>query len=176
MKRSTQQGFSLIFVLIVLAVMLIGAIAMLRSTDVSARVVGNLSFQAAATKATDIGISEASKALNAQANTDTTIPNQYFATRQPENADGVPSTVDWSAVVSQQVGNYSVQRVIERLCQSTPVTDPTTQCMMYEVASAGSNKAGTQAYANPASLYYRITVRVTGPKSTTSFVQALVSK
>jgi Tfp pilus assembly protein PilX len=176
MKQSTEQGFALIMVMVLLAIMLIGALAMLRSSDASARVAGNISFQAAATKATDIGISEAARALDGMANTDVDIANTYFATRQPENGDGILSTVDWREVASTEVGNYSVRRVIERMCQTTPVTDPTTQCMMYEQSSVGSNKAGALAYANPASLYYRITVRVTGPNNTTSFVQALVSK
>ena len=174
--KTHQQGFALILVLVMLAIMLVGAGAMLRSSDASARVAGNLASQAAATKATDIGVSEAARALNAMTNMDTSIANQYFAVRQAENADGIASTVNWAAVSATQVGNYSVQRVIERMCQSTPVTDPTTQCMMYEQASSGSNKAGSAAYANPAALYYRITVRVTGPKNTTSFVQALASK
>ena len=41
---------------------------------------------------------------------------------------------------------------------------------------AGSNKAGSLAYKNPPTVYYRITVRVTGPKSAAAFVQALVLK
>ena len=176
MTRNAHQGFALIFVMVLLAIMMLGALAMLRSSDASARVAGNISFQAAATKATDIGISEAAKALDVMGNTDLDVAHQYFATRQPENADGILSTVDWGAVAATQVGNYTVQRVTERMCQSTPVTDPSTQCMMYEQASAGSNKAGSLAYANQASVYYRITVRVTGPKNTNSFVQALVSK
>ena len=99
-----------------------------------------------------------------------------FATRQPEDTNGLPTTINWSSVPTMAVGNYTVQHVIDRLCQVTPVTDPTGTCMVRDSESAGSNKAGSLAYKNPASVYYRITVRVTGPKSTAAYVQALVLK
>jgi len=171
-----QTGVSLIIVLVVLAVILVGSLALLRSSEVSSLVGGNVSFKEAATQATDIGISDAAKALNAMVNMDGNIPNAYFATRQTEDSDGIPTTVDWSAVAASTVGNYSVQRVVERLCQTTPVTDPLADCMVREADAPGSNKAGSLAYKTPASVYYRITVRVTGPKSANAFVQALVLK
>jgi len=171
-----QQGVSLIIVLVVLAVVLVGSLAMLRSTEVSSLVAGNVSFKEAATQATDIGISAAAKALDTMVATDTNIANVYFATRQPEDSDGLPTTVDWNAVATEAVGSYSVQHVVERLCQITPVTDPLADCMVRDGEAAGSNKAGSLAYKNPATVYYRITVRVTGPKSASAFVQALVLK
>lgn len=172
----SQKGVSLIIVLVVLAVILVGSLAMLRSSEVSSLVGGNVSFKEAATQATDIGISDAAKALNAMINVDGNIPNVYFATRQAEDSDGIPTSVNWSAVPSATVGNYSVQHVVERLCQTTPVTDPLADCMVRDAEAPGSNKAGSLAYKTPASVYYRITVRVTGPKSANAFVQALVLK
>jgi Tfp pilus assembly protein PilX len=173
-----QRGASLIIVLVVLAVMLVGSLAMLRSSEVSGLVAGNVSFKEAATQATDIGISAAAKQLDAMAAaaTDSNIANAYFATRQAEDSDGLPTTVNWSAVPTAPVGNYNVQYVTERLCQSTPVTDPVGQCMVRDAEAPGSNKAGSLAYKNPPTVYYRITVRVTGPKSAAAFVQALVLK
>jgi Tfp pilus assembly protein PilX len=171
-----QSGVALFIVLVVLAIMLVGSLAMLRSGEVSALVAGNVSFREAATQATDIGIADAAKALDVQTNLDTNIANNYFATRQPEDAYGIPTTVNWSSVPTMAVGNYTVQHVVDRLCQVTPVTDPTGTCMVRDSESAGSNKAGSLAYKNPASVYYRITVKVVGPKSTASYVQALVLK
>lgn len=177
MKRmSKQRGVSLLIVLVVLAITLVGSLAMLRSGEVSSMVAGNVSFREAATQASDLGIADAAKALDVQANLDTNIANAYFATRQPDDAYGIPTTINWSSVPTQTVGNYTVQHVIDRLCQVTPVTDPTGTCMVRDSESAGSNKAGSLAYKNPASVYYRITVRVTGPKSTAAYVQALVLK
>jgi len=171
-----QTGISLIVVLVVLAVVLVGSLAMLRSSEVSSLVAGNVSFKEAATQATDIGISNAAKALDAMVNMDGNVPNVYFATRQAEDADGLPTTVDWSMVPTATVGNYSVQHVAERLCQITPVADPLADCMVRDAEAPGSNKAGSLAYKTPPSIYYRITVRVTGPKSANAFVQALVLK
>ena len=173
---STQRGVALLIVLVVLAIALVGSLAMLRSGEVSALVAGNVSFREAATQATDIGIADAAKALDVQANFDNNIANTYFATRQPEDAYGIPTTINWSSVPTMAVGNYTVQHIIDRLCQVSPVTDPTASCMVRDSESAGSNKAGSLAYKNPASIYYRITVKVVGPKSTAAYVQALVLK
>ena len=93
-RAQRQKGVSLIIVLVVLAVILVGSLAMLRSSEVSSLVGGNVSFKEAATQATDIGISDAAKALNAMINVDGNIPNVYFATRQTEDSDGIPTTVD----------------------------------------------------------------------------------
>ena len=58
-----QAGVSLILVLIALALLLVGSVALLRSSEVSSLVAGNVSFKEAATQATDLGISSAAKAL-----------------------------------------------------------------------------------------------------------------
>jgi len=175
-RISKQRGVALLIVLVVLAITLVGSLAMLRSGEVSSMVAGNVSFREAATQAIDIGIADAAKALDVQANLDTNIANTYFATRQPDDAYGIPTTINWATVPIKTVGNYNVQHVIDRLCQVTPVTDATGTCMVRDSESAGSNKAGSLAYKNPASIYYRITVRVMGPKSTAAYVQALVLK
>ena len=175
-RMSKQRGVALLIVLVVLAITLVGSLAMLRSGEVSSMVAGNVSFREAATQATDIGIADAAKALDIQTNLDTNIANTYFATRQPDDAYGIPTTINWANVPIKTVGNYNVQHVIDRLCQVTPVTDATGTCMVRDSESAGSNKAGSLAYKNPASVYYRITVRVIGPKSTAAYVQALVLK
>jgi type IV pilus assembly protein PilX len=175
-RRSKQSGVSLLIVLVVLAITLVGSLAMLRSGEVSALVAGNVSFREAATQASDIGIADAAKALDVQGNLDNSIANTYFATRQPEDANGIPTTINWSSVPTMAVGNYTVQHLVDRLCQVTPVTDPTGSCMVRDSESAGSKKAGSLVYKNPATVYYRITVRVMGPKSTAAYVQALVLK
>jgi len=175
-RMSKQRGVALLIVLVVLAITLVGSLAMLRSGEVSSMVAGNVSFREAATQATDIGIADAAKALDIQANLDANIANTYFATRQPDDAYGIPTTINWASVPVMAVGNYNVQHVIDRLCDVTPVTDSTGTCMVRDSESAGSNKAGSLAYKNPASVYYRITVRVIGPKSTAAYVQALVLK
>ena len=176
MTMHRQGGMSLLMVLVVLGISLVGALSLLRSNEVSALVAGNVSFREAATQATDIGISQGAKALEATTNFDANVANAYFATRQPEDAAGLPTTVNWGTVPSTTVGYYQVQYVAERLCQVTPVVDPAADCMVRDGEAPGSNKAGSLVYKSPATVYYRITVRVMGPKQTAAFVQALVVK
>src|SRR5690242_16992156 len=106
MKRmSKQRGVSLLIVLVVLAITLVGSLAMLRSGEVSSMVAGNVSFREAATQASDLGIADAAKALDVQPNFDANIANTYFATRQPEDTNGLPTTINWSSVPTMAVGN-----------------------------------------------------------------------
>jgi Tfp pilus assembly protein PilX len=176
MSAPRQAGASLIVVLIVLAVLLIGGIALLRSGEISALVAGNVAFKEAATQSGEVGISNAARAIDAMVDMDVDVPRAYYATRQPEDAQGLPKGVDWAAVPAVTVGNGKVQYVIERMCTVAPVADPVTSCMVREQAAAGSSKAGAPAYAGLAQVYYRVTVRVVGPKNTTSFLQAMVVK
>jgi Tfp pilus assembly protein PilX len=171
-----QGGASLIVVLIVLAVLLIGAMALLRSGEISALVAGNVAFKEAATQGGEIGISTAARAIDAMTDMDTDVARTYYARRQPEDVQGLPTTVDWATVPAVTVGNGKVQYVIERMCTAAPVVDPVASCMVRERATSGSAKAGAPAYAGLAQVYYRVTVRVVGPKNTTSFLQALVVK
>jgi hypothetical protein len=70
----------------------------------------------------------------------------------------------------------TVQYVAERACTTTPVTDALRQCLVKQVPQQASRDASREALAPPNSRQFRITVRVTGPKGTQTWVQSLVTR
>jgi type IV pilus assembly protein PilX len=177
-RPPAQQGNALLVVLTMVLVLLLGAVAALRSSETSTLVAGNSAFREATLQATDLGISAGYAYITTVTAPDTAIANQYFPLRQTEDQYGMPSTVDWNAVAAIDLrAMYKVQYVIERLCSGAlPVTDPVNQCVTDVQPAAGSNKLGSEAFAAPATTVYRITVRARGPKNAESYTQALISR
>jgi Tfp pilus assembly protein PilX len=171
MMRS-QSGTSLIIVIILLVILMISALALVRSSETVGAIAGNVAFKQAATEAADTGIASANQWLVA----DSAVAGVYYATRQNVDAHGLP-TVDWTGVPAATVSNFRVQYVVERLCQGpTPITNLLGQCLTTENTQDGSRKVGSPSYSGTTAVYYRVTVRVQGPRNAESYVQSLLSK
>jgi hypothetical protein len=56
------------------------------------------------------------------------------------------------------------------------VTNLTAQCLTGQSQQAGSKKVGSPSYSGGTAVYYRVTVRVKGPRNSESYVQSLLSK
>ncbi|MBU6459598.1 MAG: pilus assembly protein PilX [Proteobacteria bacterium] len=169
---------TLFIALIALVTMTLAVIALIRSVDTANTIAGNMAFRQAAREVSDTGIEAAYSALpNILATSEEAdIPNEYFATMQPVDANGVPTTVNWQNVPSTNESGYAVQYIIERLCNGPlPVTDIQTQCLSDPNGANGSNKAGAIVFSSSNRIYYRVTVRVTGPRNTMSMAQAILS-
>jgi type IV pilus assembly protein PilX len=174
--RSKQTGTSLVIVVILLVILMISALALVRSSETVGAVAGNVAFKQAATAAADTGIATAAQWLAGMTNPDTEVSGVYYSTGRNVDGNGLP-VIDWGGVPASTVTNYKVQHVIERLCQgSVPVADITNQCLTDSTAKDGSRKLGAPSYAGTPSVYYRVTVRVQGPRNAESYVQALLSK
>lgn len=183
-RPSTQQGVSLIIALLCLIALTLAGLALIRSTDTTNVISGNLAFRQAALHTTDVGVETAFDQIDtiAAASLDSNYPSgcatgacNYYPTRQTTDSAGIPTVINWALVPSTTVDNsYTVQYVLDRLCDAPlPVTDVRTQCMNTGAALVGSKKAGVEALSKPVQVYYRATVRVVGPRNTESIVQAL---
>jgi type IV pilus assembly protein PilX len=197
-RPAAQDGVVLIIALIMLVAMTLGGLALVRSGYTSTTIAGNLAFQQAATNSGDAGIEAAVKWLETN-NTGIALysnsaANGYVASKAPtddassnQNWDNLWTTV-WAprGVVTVQVGNTSatvdesgntVQYAIHRLCGASG--DPLTiSCAVSPIATpaSGGGKGGGVLGLNVTSqVYYRITVRVGGPRSTVSYIQATVA-
>ena len=185
--RAGQQGVVLFIALIALVVLTLAGIALVRSVDTSNVISGNLAFKQSALESSDIGVETAFNALPTIISTslDQDIAGQYFATIQPVDSNGVPTTINWSNVPCRDTaGNvvtcgssgYSVQYVIDRMCNGpTPVTNVQASCVTDVPLGGGSKKAGAVVFSSATAVYYRVTVRVTGPRNTVSMVQAMLT-
>lgn len=172
---SRQRGLALLFVLIALAVLAVSAYALVRNSDVSSLVSGNIAFRQGATQAAELGVSEAIATLGNPAFDRDDVQDNYFPVIQALDANGLPN-VDWDDIDVERSGLYDVQWVAERLCNDTPVTNPDAECQTSLGAEEGNSiRAGAAVFTPPSRIYYRITVRASGPKRTESFVQALIA-
>jgi Tfp pilus assembly protein PilX len=196
-RRASQQGMVLVMALIVLVLVTLAGLSMMRSVDTTTLVAGNLAFQQAATRASDLGIERAigvlqTLAAGGQLNT-SDATNSYFATmRTTDSPDpAVSGRRDWPKMwsnwletnalappFSDNFGN-SVQFAIHRLCANSAPPNAGGNCVTApgQITSAGSSEDSNelQVQGSQTRVYYRITVRVIGPRRTESYVQAHVA-
>jgi type IV pilus assembly protein PilX len=193
-----QRGVVLVITLIILVAMTLASVAMIRSVDTSTLIAGNVAFKQSAANSGDSGVEAAIAWLNTNASAleQNNMADGYYATsgdaadltgnKTPKVAT---DDMDWSGtgkvrkLGADTIGN-DVSYVIHRMCNLAGPLNGAT-CATDQSSQLGSSQgAGRQMLSyQPGSWdgvsnrgYYRITVRVTGPKNATSFVQAVISR
>lgn len=196
-----QRGIVLFFALIAMVVMMLAAVALIRSVDTSTSVAGNLAFKQSATVSADSGV-ETALALLRDSSLDTTVNSAanaakgYFATAEERNLTGSLTTIaafswnDTNSAVAKGEGIVAgldasgnrARFVIERMC-TTAVANAVpskANCLFGQGAAGGSSSGIKDGYpgllqsAASISPVYRVTAQVTGPKNTISYVQAYI--
>lgn len=114
-----------------------------------------------------------------------TDPSSYSATRSDPNFSlGQTWESFWQAQdgakrvnkLPKDANGNQVAYVIHRLCsQVGPPQTANCDASPVSVAGQGSGKGNVAQPNAPSAVYYRITVRVEGPRNATSFIQAVVS-
>jgi type IV pilus assembly protein PilX len=193
--RRAQRGAVLFIALIVLVAMSLAGLAMMRGVDTGAMIANNLAFKSGATMAADSGIEAARNWLTTTSSDllqgdkpAVTNGGGYFSTWQEgldfTKGDGDNTNdFDWStnsvALAADAAGNQ-VSYVIHRMCNA-PGDPASTTCIRVTSttgstasSSKGAAAFGTMAISTPGQTFYRITVRVIGPRNTVSYVQAVV--
>jgi type IV pilus assembly protein PilX len=171
----------MLVVLVLLSVMLPGGLGLARMTEVGSLIAGNISFKERAVQSAEIAYSAAFTRVLELADENADTGSWYYATMRPQDADGTPTGIDWSATPEINVGAFNVRYVIERLCQSPPIVDVRRQCLVRmqdpgvtpQVQSQRDDASPLDAAAGR---QFRITIRVTGPKDTVTFVQGMVTR
>jgi type IV pilus assembly protein PilX len=197
-----QRGVILFIALIVIVAMALAGLALVRSVDTSVIVAGNIAFKQGATNAADQGLEAARTWLLANKSTlsdDQVVTNStaYYsnwqATLDLTGNDPTKSDFNWSSnglqVTANDGAGNRVRYVIHRLCAGSNTTPSSTTCVKVASTtgaggSGGGEYGGRRGYEGGGSssgfslatttVYYRITVRVDGPRNTTSYVQALM--
>ncbi len=191
-----QQGVVLFFALIALVVMMLAAVALIRSVDTDTSVAGNLAFKQAATISADAGIETAFKILKTggidkEVNSTANAALGYYATSEERNLTGKlaqPDAFSWdnsnSALAEgtdmengKDSSGNTVRFVVERMCHRAGSTSP-ADCLSGQSEGTGAKDPNKPCYGKclkPQPVFspiYRITARVQGPKNTISYVQA----
>ncbi len=199
-----QQGVVLLLSLIVLVAMSLAGIGLMRSILTGNRVVGNLAFQQSATQSADVGIETAiawleQKTRELKSANPPQLQNDLFQAQKtsagaafnylPMREDPGP-TQSWEdywatkVAAGNQVNTLAVDAagntvafLIHRLCRQAgdSLTSSCESSPTLNNSTQSSSKSGGIKLQVPDQVYYRITVRVQGPRNAVSFVQAMVA-
>jgi Tfp pilus assembly protein PilX len=188
----------LIVALLVLVATILAAIALVRSVDVATLISGNLAFRQTGVQAADAGVEVARKFLMDQDILDLNkdITPSYFSTSDGGVTTAIkvfdPATFDWknkSSELTKDAAGNTVAYVVHRMCQLPDAAPTDANCFTARSASTGGTsmrikepgdfacldpRTGANLCGAAANPYYRITVKVTGPRSTVSYVQAVI--
>jgi hypothetical protein len=180
----------MLFGLIALLIMMIGAVAMLRSTGTSLVNTGNLGFKRDLTnqseRAADLALElMRTGALSTEAARQaTSVANNYSATLLASNEQGLPTALVNDAtftgvgssgndVVVADMG-VTLRWVVDRLCVN-PGAASVDHCTMTDAGQPLGCSAADCANLNnliPQQVVYRLSIRVTGPRATQAFMQS----
>ena len=172
-------------VLVALLAMMISVIALSRSTDTQQLVAGNIAFRNASVHSSDAGVRGAVQWLESTVGTPTlnnTAPERgYYANIIEPNWDDQALWQQCAACrIDGDVAGNRVDWVVHRMCSAPG--NPNAAGVACSLLTASSAAAAGGSYAGDATNftgnaqnYYRITVRVVGPRNTSSLVQAFVA-
>jgi len=203
-----QRGVSMLFALMALVILALGAIALTRSVDTGTLIVGNLAFHNDAVVASSSGAEQAMAWLeanqgNAMDKTDTAKGYYAASTDSLDPTATRTSTakplpiVNWDgdcmglpagaystcAVVpftATKVNGNNVKYVIQRMCDTAAPPGGGNYCVRPSGTITGKAKdrgelqPGGRLAGGQASPYYRIIVRVEGPRNTVSYTETFV--
>lgn len=184
----TQRGVIMIIALLTLTILLIGAVAAVRSMNVSLSSVGNIGFKRDMTNQVERALGQVRTVMRtgalataASRQTSSTASN-YVAFIQPASPEGIPTamlnksgtnfeTVTGLGNVANEMAftGGELHYLIERMCKTEGAVSYETCQTAGELSEGGSSKDEVKPL--PQALF-RITVRVTGPRNTQSFFQA----
>lgn len=191
---SRQQGAVLFVALIALVTLLLAAAALLRSVDTATVISGNLAFRQSATTSGDGGVESAiawMKNINAANLGKDPFSDTTNAFNADSKANGYYSSVStdpaflkdddtWADGASKLVGTdasgNTVRYIIERMCRTANQVLSETNCLFSDIQSdTDSHKTGepipVKGGKRPLN---RITVKISGPRNTVSYIQAFV--
>jgi type IV pilus assembly protein PilX len=188
-----QRGVVLIFSLIILLILTIGAVALMRSMNTSLFSAGNLAFRRDLMNQGELAVSNVMTqfkiggGLSTSAVTTASVPAlNYSALALTTNSQGIPNallnnatfaTVGTSAndITTGASADVVIRYVIDRLC-TTAGTSTGTLCVQSSASPPGGLANGTQALPPPSATVYRLSVRVIGPRSTQVFLQTTFTR
>lgn len=184
--RQAQSGAVLMVVLVALVAMLISVIALSRSMDTHHLVAGNLAFRNSTVHSSDAGVQSAVTWLQStvgtpRLNTTDLVAGYYAVVAEPDWDDETfwSQCAGCTVSAADDAGNR-VQYVVHRMCSSEGNTNSAgNSCSLLTTtptaANGGSFAADAVNFVGVAQNYYRISVRVLGPRNTSTLVQAFVS-
>jgi type IV pilus assembly protein PilX len=196
-----QRGLVMLFGLLAMVIMMIGAVAMIRSMNTSLSNAGNLGFKRDLTnqgeRATALVITalQTGTLVNDLTRQASMPANNYSAKFLPSNAQGMPmALLDNTAFgttgsatndIVDAAQSITIRYVLDRMCANDGVAAP-SHCTMSDgnlpTGGSGSDQNGGIDGGGPGGssviapqAVYRLSIRVTGPRLTQAFFQTTLS-
>jgi Tfp pilus assembly protein PilX len=198
-KSRAQRGVVLFVALIALVVIMLAAIALVRSVDTGNLIAGNVAFRRAATSSADAGVESAISWLIAKEQQDqakdafsdadyvlnsTDAANGYYSynSNNPVDANylNVTAATTWTDQASKSMGQdasgNTIRYIIQRMCKTPNQVLSETDCLFSDASVDNNSKRNgiPQPQTGGSSVMYRVTARVTGPRNTVSYIQTFV--
>jgi len=186
----------MLITLIALSLIMLSAMGLIRSFDTSLSMAGNLAFKRDLVNQGERGMAKAITLFNSGALSTATAReadspgSNYSATMLPTDPNGIPRKLIVSdtafstatptmtgADISDSTTGITVRYVIDRLCATAGKFD-NTRCVSLK-STSGQGGSATLAASKVGQEYmpvYRISVRVTGPRNTQSYLQTTITR
>lgn len=194
-----QQGVMLLISLIALVALSMGGVAYMRAVDTGSLLAGNLAFSRASVAISDLGMETARTQLQALEvgvcggapclENDQPVlggvQQSYFWSNWQLNGFDYQSEAPWAnaSEVASPIAGFRVRYLIHRMCANAgPVVGNACVADPAPIVAGGGVSKGAQDYgstlnqgsaaaSNPVP-YYRVTVRVDGPRKSLTYIQA----
>lgn len=168
-----HRGASLLLVLLLLAMMLLGSLAFSRMSATGLVLSGNTAQKEGALRASEVGFNAAFAQITATGFDPTaTNATSYSPSRLASDAQGLPTSIDWTAATTTVVNEFSVAYFIDRMCNTAAPTNPRAECLVRDV---NNEINGTDPLPPRYGTTYRVTIRIVEPRGTTTFTQGLMT-
>jgi type IV pilus assembly protein PilX len=191
-RARRARGVIIIYTLIILVILTIGAIALLKSMSTSLFGAGNMAFRHDLVNQGEQAVSNVLRAFQpggAMAVAGITNSNatgsNYSSTALAANAQGVPtallSNTAFGTVgaagndIAGATADVNMRYVVDRLCNTTGPSTPTA-CVQAVAGPPGGGSLQSSGLPPPTATVYRLTVRVQGPRNTQIFLQSTFTK
>lgn len=187
-QRRTQRGVTLLIAIIALVVMTIGAVALVRSTNTSLRLSGNLAFKRDLVNQAERGVALAladlrGGLLSTQSSRIANAGARNYSATVLNSTQGIPDVLlndtAFAAAFTRADttdSGITVRYVIDRQCSAgTGAFDATRCTSMAKSADEKGGEPGAPSLGSIESPVYRISVRVTGPRGAQSFTQTTLA-
>ncbi|HUN92295.1 MAG TPA: hypothetical protein VMU33_09570 [Burkholderiaceae bacterium] len=183
-----QRGVALIYGLIAIVILMVAAAAMLRTMDTATGLAGSAGFHRDLVNASDQGVITAHDQFTANNLTGAAarIANlqkaNYSAVSLPNDPNGIPlALIDDNVFAAlglttndlTDANGNKIRYVIDRLCTQAGAPTATT-CVPYVQQGDKSGSTRIQRAGQVNQWVYRISVRVTDPKNSMTFIQTML--
>lgn len=190
-KFNNQKGVVLFVAMIALVVLMIAAVALIRSTDTAQMIAGNLAIKRDMTHESETAVAAALAQFSGTLASETTrwanvAGANYYASALASNKEGIPNVLMLAPTTSETVAysktGVTYSYVIDRMCPTSGNPAVVVGCESPSAkADAGISDINAAANAGAglpkrnAGAVYRISVRLTDPRQNQSFFQTTLA-